>query len=229
MNSGVGRNIGEISLILYTERGGSKMKLSEKIQYLRKEKGYTQEQLAELCSVSRQSITKWESDISLPELEKILLLGRIFGVTTDVLLKDELSLHEVKEVHCCGRSAVNLDNVSIYEGMLVKESVDDENILDLLNINKVELWKTDDKPKYWTMLSFTSKTIDLPEQFSKVMIGEAGTEGCWFVDFKCGNTKYIVFRNVVLKYTIGNVQEKEAVCRKCREFGISDDQMQWSE
>lgn len=43
MNSGVGRNFEEISLILYTERGGSKMKLSEKIQYLRKEKGYTQE------------------------------------------------------------------------------------------------------------------------------------------------------------------------------------------
>ena len=205
------------------------MKLSEKIQCLRKEKGYTQEQLAELCSVSRQSITKWESDISFPELEKILVLGRIFDVTTDVLLKDELSLHGVKEVRCCGKSAVNPDNVSIYEGMLVKESVDDENILDLLNINKVELWKTNDKPKYWTMLYFTSKTMDLPEQFAKVMVGDAGTEGCWFVDFKCGNTKYIVFRKEVLKYTIGNAEEKEAVCQKCREFGITDEHMQWSE
>ena len=101
MNSGVGRNFGEISLKLYTKRGGLKMKLSEKIQYLRKENGYTQEQLAELCSVSRQSITKWESDISLPELDKILVLSRIFGVTTDILLKDELLLNGVKEVHFC--------------------------------------------------------------------------------------------------------------------------------
>lgn len=205
------------------------MKLSEKIQYLRKEKGYTQEQLAELCLVSRQSITKWENDTSLPELEKILVLSRIFEVTTDILLKDELLINGVKEVHCCGRSAVNPHNVSIYEGMLVKESVDDENILDLLNINKVELWKTNDKPRYWTMLYFTSNAVNLPEKFAKVMIGQAGAEGCWFVDFKCDNTKYIVFRNVILKYTIGNAEEKEAVCIKCREFGITDEHMQWSE
>ncbi|WP_230397470.1 helix-turn-helix domain-containing protein [Novisyntrophococcus fermenticellae] len=48
------------------------MKLAEKIQYLRKEHCFTQEQLAEQCNVSRQAITKWESDIAIPETEKII-------------------------------------------------------------------------------------------------------------------------------------------------------------
>ncbi len=203
------------------------MKLSEKIQYLRKEKGYTQEELAELCSVSRQSITKWESDISLPEIEKVIILSKLFGVTIDVLLKDELSLNSVKEVHCCGKSVLEYEKEPLFEGTLIKESIDDENILDFLSINKVELWKTNDKPKYWTVLSFTSKYSDLPERFSKVMIANDAVAGNWFVDFKKGNVKYVVFRDTVLKYNIGNEEEKRAVCARCREFGIPDEQMQW--
>lgn len=112
---------------------------------------------------------------------------------------------------------------------LVKESIEDENVLDYLNINKVELWKTNDRPKYWTMLFFTSNCTDLPKKISKAVIADTEGAGNWFVDFKCGNTKYIVFRNTVLKYTIGNIEEKEKVCARCREFGIPDEQMQWSE
>ena len=51
------------------------MKLSEKIIELRKANGMTQEELACVCSVSRQSISKWEADIALPEVEKLLILG----------------------------------------------------------------------------------------------------------------------------------------------------------
>jgi transcriptional regulator with XRE-family HTH domain len=54
------------------------MKLSEKIAELRKASGMTQEELAALCNVSRQSISKWEADIALPEIDKLLLLGEIF-------------------------------------------------------------------------------------------------------------------------------------------------------
>ena len=68
------------------------MKLSEKITELRKTSGMTQEELAEKCNVSRQAISKWEADIALPETEKLLLLGEIFHVSMDVLLKDELTL-----------------------------------------------------------------------------------------------------------------------------------------
>ena len=56
------------------------MKLSEKIAALRKQNGMTQEELAAKCNVSRQSISKWEADIALPETEKLLLLGELFQI-----------------------------------------------------------------------------------------------------------------------------------------------------
>lgn len=65
------------------------MKLSEKIMDLRKKNGWSQEELGERLGVSRQSISKWESEQSLPELDKILLMSKLFGVTTDYLLKEE--------------------------------------------------------------------------------------------------------------------------------------------
>ena len=72
------------------------MIFSEKLLTLRKAKGITQEQLAEKLDVSRQSISKWESGQSIPELEKIVALSTIFDVTTDYLLKsseiDDLSV-----------------------------------------------------------------------------------------------------------------------------------------
>ena len=51
----------------------------------------------------------------------------------------------------------------------------------------------------------------------------------WFVDFKSDNVKYIVFKNLILKYRIGNQDEKQLVCERCRELGIPDNQMNWSE
>lgn len=62
--------------------------LSQKLYSLRKEKGLSQEQLAEELGVSRQAISKWENGSSLPETEKINLISEFFGVSTDYLLKD---------------------------------------------------------------------------------------------------------------------------------------------
>lgn len=56
---------------------------------LRKENGWSQEELAGKLEISRQSVSKWESGSSLPDLNRILQLARLFGVTTDFLLKDE--------------------------------------------------------------------------------------------------------------------------------------------
>ena len=67
------------------------MKLAEKLFELRKEKGWSQEKLAEKINVSRQSISKWEAGQVLPEIEKIIELSKIFQVTTDYLLLDENS------------------------------------------------------------------------------------------------------------------------------------------
>lgn len=204
------------------------MKLSEKIVELRKSNGMTQEELAAICNVSRQSISKWEADIALPETEKLLILGETFHISIDILLKDELTLNEIKDVHTCGSNAIEQKKPSLYEGVLIKESIEDDSIIDCLSIHKIELWNAGGKPKYWTVLFFTSDKRDFPEQISKVMISAANGEN-WFVDFKSGNEKYIVFRDKILKYQIGNKTEKEYVCNECRNLGISDEQMNWSE
>lgn len=64
------------------------MILADKIMELRKKQGWSQEELAEMIDVTRQSVSKWESGQSTPDLDKILKLAEIFGVTTDYLLKD---------------------------------------------------------------------------------------------------------------------------------------------
>lgn len=205
------------------------MKLSEKIIELRKLNGMTQEDLAARCNVSRQSVSKWEADIALPETEKLLLLGDLFHVSMDVLLKDELTISAVKESHSCGNNAIKKKENEIFEGVLIKESICDENIIDFLNIHKIELWNTGGKPKYWTVLFFTSDRKDFLELVSKALIFGTGEGENWFVDFKAGNEKYIVFKNQILKYQIGNPTEKEYVCSECRKNGILDEQMNWSE
>lgn len=65
------------------------MTLNEKIIYCRKKAGMSQEGLAEVIGVSRQAISKWETGESTPEVGKLLLLSKTFGVTTDWLLSDD--------------------------------------------------------------------------------------------------------------------------------------------
>lgn len=64
------------------------MKFSEKLYTLRKNKGLSQEQLAESLNVSRQAVSKWESGAAMPETEKLLAISKFFGVSMDYLMKD---------------------------------------------------------------------------------------------------------------------------------------------
>ncbi len=66
------------------------MTLGEKIAKQRKELNYTQEQLADVLGVSRQSISKWESDIAYPETDKLIELGKLFDCSMDYLLKEDV-------------------------------------------------------------------------------------------------------------------------------------------
>lgn len=67
------------------------MTLGKKIATQRKELNYTQEQLADILGVSRQSISKWESDIAYPETDKLLELGKLFNCSMDYLLREEVT------------------------------------------------------------------------------------------------------------------------------------------
>lgn len=70
------------------------MILADKIINLRKKNGWSQEELANQLGVSRQSVSKYESGQAIPDMDKILKLSNIFGVTTDFLIKDEIETEE---------------------------------------------------------------------------------------------------------------------------------------
>lgn len=63
------------------------MNVADRIQSLRKTKGFSQEELADKVGVSRQAVSKWESEQSTPDLEKIIIMSELFDVTTDYILK----------------------------------------------------------------------------------------------------------------------------------------------
>lgn len=67
------------------------MSVSKQLIHLRNLKGISQEELASLMNVTRQAVSKWETDQTLPDSEKIIRLSEIFGVTTDYLLKGKES------------------------------------------------------------------------------------------------------------------------------------------
>ena len=73
------------------------MILADKIAELRKKNGWSQEELADKLEVSRQSISKWESAQSIPDMNRILKMSEVFGVSTDLLLKDNLEITDDRE------------------------------------------------------------------------------------------------------------------------------------
>lgn len=65
------------------------MKLEEKLQQLRKAQGYSQEQLAEELHIARQTVGKWENGQAVPELDSLLMLSKLYGITLDRLVKED--------------------------------------------------------------------------------------------------------------------------------------------
>ena len=131
------------------------MTLSEKILMLRKQKGWSQEELAEQLGVSRQSVSKWESGTSLPDLNRILDLSRLFSVSTDFLLKEEEVMEEEPEPPdpeqgtCSGEKPEDGAEEQVLEGEWVTpEEMEDEN------------------GKYYRRVSF-SEALDYLEQMGE--------------------------------------------------------------
>lgn len=73
------------------------MTFGEKLFKLRKEKGLSQEQLAWQVNTTRQAVSKWENDQGFPETEKLMMLGNIFSVSIDYLLKNGGEAHSRRQ------------------------------------------------------------------------------------------------------------------------------------
>ena len=73
------------------------MSLGENLQFLRKKSNITQEQLAEMLEVSRQSVSKWESDTTYPEMDKLLQISGIFHCSLDDLVQKDINTQYVED------------------------------------------------------------------------------------------------------------------------------------
>lgn len=102
------------------------MILADKIINLRKKMLWSQEELADKLDVSRQSVSKWESSQSIPDMDKILKMSRLFGVSTDYLLKDELGdadeLPQVQDDDSPALRHVSMEQASAYMDIRAKSA-----------------------------------------------------------------------------------------------------------
>lgn len=204
------------------------MTFGEKMQLLRRAAGYTQEQFAEKCGVSRQSVAKWEADAALPEPERLAQISDLMRVTLDVLLREDLQPDSVRREQICGNLHLS-DQKGLYTGILIKESLALEDILDAISVHKVELWRTESLPRYWTALYFSSDAANLPQRLSHALLPAKSGEASWFCDFRAGDTKYIVFHECILTYRIGDEQERARVVQECQRHGIPVEQTHWED
>ncbi len=94
------------------------MNIADRIQTLRKSRGISQEELADKIGVSRQAVSKWESEQSSPDLEKIILLSDYFDVTTDYLLKGIEPVEDVPKNKADARIFSILATVLNFIGLL---------------------------------------------------------------------------------------------------------------
>ncbi|MBQ8973413.1 MAG: hypothetical protein IJ074_10095 [Clostridia bacterium] len=118
----------------------------------------------------------------------------------------------------------------MFKGLIIKESLRDDRVLDLVNIDGVELWKSGGMPAYWTAIAFTSDCSDLPQRLAQAIDANPSQQGVtWYVDFQNEAYKYIVLADHVLRYRIGDVQERAQVNQRCLELGVREDQLDWSE
>ena len=114
------------------------MTLGQRIQQIRIEHGLSQEQFAEKLGTTRQTVSRWELDQTFPEIAKIVLISRIFSVSTDSILKDGISTFDVDVEHfTCGvYRGSNCEIVETEMFSLVIYCSSDKNILGAMEMSR---------------------------------------------------------------------------------------------
>ena len=101
------------------------MTLGEKISSLRGAANMSQGDLAEKLNVSRQSISKWETDASVPDLDKLILLSDLFGITLDELVRSD----EVHQTTTQSAPTASLDHEPVQPQIIIQKSVSTQKVI----------------------------------------------------------------------------------------------------
>lgn len=195
------------------------MIFADKLIKLRKNNNWSQEELAELIGVSRQSVSKWEVAQSIPDLNKIVKLSELFDVSTDFLLKDNIE---------------EIDRIYLQEEIENIHSVSVEEANDFLSIKK----KTSKKIALATFLCIISPIclliLDTMSEEKKYNISENMASGIGIIvlfifiissvilfissGFESSPYEYLDKESVSIKYGVsGIVKEKQKEYRKTYE------------
>ena len=146
------------------------MEFSEKLQQLRKQKGLTQEELAQSLYVSRTAISKWESGQSVPESDKLIVISDFFGVSLDYLLKENVDCPEAetprqengKKLYAAWRQQAD-DAKKVYPSFDLKAEMNNPKFVDLLrsNIDVRTAYEVLHKDEIIpAAMQFTAKTVE---------------------------------------------------------------------
>ena len=118
------------------------MSFGENLKNVRKQRNITQEELAEMLGVSRQAISKWESDNGYPETEKLLIISKTLNISLDYLLND-ISLMEEKE------KAEEKNVVYAPTGKIAITTYDNNNVVFCQSVKSSPIFlPSKDEPKY---------------------------------------------------------------------------------
>lgn len=142
------------------------MQIAEKIFNERKRLGWSQEQLAEHMEVSRQAVSKWESGQSLPDLDKLVLMSQIFGVSTDYLLKEDISFPENVASTSTTENNTPIENDSSIEDNFQNKDSFPQNPQELAqntpqNTKAARILRTEEIQEYRTVCFKASKAVAL--------------------------------------------------------------------
>ena len=149
------------------------MKTGDKIAKLRKQNNLTQDQLAGLLKVSRQSVSKWESNITYPETDKIIRISQIFDCSIDYLLNDKIEEPQAKEI----KSEINsVQEQVISQNVTSQESEVKKERCFVLTINRLLLMII-------VLLSFIAFFL----QFAPFVVGSISQHGIGtiYVQYNC--------------------------------------------
>lgn len=131
------------------------MILADKIIEERKKNGWSQEELASKLGVSRQAVSKWESSGSIPDLQRILQMSELFGVTTDYLLKDEIEEERQNEYIETKTIKVSMEEANQYLDMKSRGSRIVANATSLCILSPVPLMVLGTMTEDHTLVGFS--------------------------------------------------------------------------
>lgn len=201
------------------------MILADKIMCLRKQRGWSQEELANKMNISRQSVSKWESESAIPEMDKIVMLSEIFNVSTDYLLKEDMKEDciEKREIIQPKTEAVVLrnDEVKTYLERLKKNAkvIASGVSLCILGATSLVFLSGFDETTMFSMSEELAMSIGLVVLFILVAIAVALFLKSGFL---MKQFEYIERKEVILSYSDKQYVDEQKQCYSSRyHFGIT--------